>query len=193
MSFSEPPRIAAWQHRDARDGFEVVALQTLDDGIRIEGSSTAVEGGEPWAIRYVITLDAYWVTQTARIAGFTADGTYQRSIDADGAGGWLVDGTPAPELYGCFDIDLEASAFTNALPIHRLGLAVGERAGAPAAYVRALDARVERLEQAYERVVDRGGSQRYDYAAPVFDFEARLTYDRSGLVLDYPGIAVRAA
>jgi hypothetical protein len=28
--------------------------------------------------------------------------------------------------------------------------------------------------------------------APAFDFACRLTYDESGLVLDYPGIAVRA-
>jgi hypothetical protein len=30
-------------------------------------------------------------------------------------------------------------------------------------------------------------------AAPAFGFGARLVYDRSGLVLDYPGIAVRAS
>jgi len=38
----------------------------------------------------------------------------------------------------------------------------------------------------------RPGRQRYDYAAPVFDFACRLLYDESGLVLDYPGIAIRA-
>jgi hypothetical protein len=39
---------------------------------------------------------------------------------------------------------------------------------------------------------DEAARQRYDYAAPVFDFACRLTYDESGLVLDYLGIAVRA-
>jgi uncharacterized protein len=33
----------------------------------------------------------------------------------------------------------------------------------------------------------------YEYTAPAFDFSAILTYDRFGLVLDYPGIAVRVA
>jgi hypothetical protein len=42
------------------------------------------------------------------------------------------------------------------------------------------------------RITDEAGCQRYDYAAPAFDFAARLVYDKSGLVLDYPGIAVRA-
>jgi uncharacterized protein len=51
---------------------------------------------------------------------------------------------------------------------------------------------VERLEQTYARTADEASCQRYDYAAPAFGFAARLVYDESGLVLDYPGIAVRA-
>ena len=81
---------------------------------------------------------------------------------------------------------------TNALPVDRMSLRVDVLASAPAAYVRALDLRVERLEQDYVRSADESYPQRYDYAAPVFDFACRLVYDESGLVLDYPGIAVRA-
>ena len=81
---------------------------------------------------------------------------------------------------------------TNALPVRRMGLALGARAAAPAAYVRAVGLAVERLEQSYLRAPDEAARQRYDYAAPAFDFACRLTYDESGLVLDYPGIAVRA-
>jgi hypothetical protein len=101
--------------------------------------------------------------------------------------------TAAAWLDGCLDVDLEASATTNALPIHRLGLSVGGRADAPAAYVRAPTLRVERLEQTYARLPDDGEIARYEYVAPAFDFSAVLTYDRFGLVLDYPGIAVRVA
>ena len=50
----------------------------------------------------------------------------------------------------------------------------------------------ERLEQSYARLPDEAGHQRYRYAAPAFDFTCTLVYDESGLVLDYPGIAVRA-
>jgi hypothetical protein len=81
---------------------------------------------------------------------------------------------------------------TNAFPVHRMSLHLGDKAPAPAAYVRALDLRVERLEQDYVRVNDENGHQQYDYASPAFDFECRLVYDESGLPLDYPGIAVRA-
>lgn len=81
---------------------------------------------------------------------------------------------------------------TNALPVRRMGLPVAAAAAAPAAYVRAVGLAVERLEQTYVRTTDESTGQRYDYTAPAFDFEARLVYDQAGLVLDYPGIAVRA-
>jgi hypothetical protein len=89
-------------------------------------------------------------------------------------------------------VDLEASAVTNALPMRRLRLPVAERAAAPAAYVRAVGLAVGRLEQTYQRVPDQGAYRCYDYAAPAFAFTCHLTYDQSGLVTDYPGIAVRA-
>jgi hypothetical protein len=37
------------------------------------------------------------------------------------------------------------------------------------------------------------GRERYDYTAPAFEFRCELVYDAAGLVLDYPGIASRAA
>jgi uncharacterized protein len=51
---------------------------------------------------------------------------------------------------------------------------------------------VERLEQTYHRAPDEAAGQCYDYAAPAFGFACRIAYDQSGLVLSYPGIAVRA-
>ncbi len=82
---------------------------------------------------------------------------------------------------------------TNALPVHRLGLGVDERAEAPAAYVRAVDLSVERLDQTYIRRADDADTHHYDYTAPAFGVSVRLQYDRYGLVVDYPGIARRAS
>jgi hypothetical protein len=65
----------------------------------------------------------------------------------------------------------------------------GDAQDAPAAYVRVANLAVERLEQRYTNL----GGDRYDYEAPRFDFRCRLQYDRSGLVIEYPGIAVRSA
>jgi uncharacterized protein len=192
MGFAPVPATAAWQHRDARTGFEVAYFSAFGAGRRIEGWATAVEDGETWAVEYVIDLDGTGATRSARIRGRSAAGTSSTLLEGDGAGRWLVDGAPAAHLDGCLDVDLEASAMTNALPVRRMDLELGAGTAAPAAYVRAIGLTVERLDQTYRRALDEAARQRYDYAAPAFDFTCRLTYDESGLVLDYPGIAVRA-
>jgi hypothetical protein len=195
MSTFDPiPGQAAWRHTGAREGFEVVFLQAGGGGHRVEGQTAAVEGGEAWAVGYAVDLGEGWVTRRAEVRGRSPAGARQTVLEADGEGGWRVDGTPAPHLDGCLDVDLESSSFTNAFPVHRMRLEPGEHADAPAAYVRARDLAVERLEQSYERVEDDAdGNRRYRYAAPAFDFSCLLLYDPSGLVLDYPGIAVRVS
>ena len=192
MDLAPLPATAAWRHRDARAGFEVAYFEVLDRGCRIEGLTAAIEDGVTWAVEYSIDLDATGATRGARIRGRSAAGSSSALLEADGAGRWLVDGGPAPHLDGCLDVDLESSAVTNALPVRRMGLAPGAGAAAPAAYVRAVGLAVERLEQTYLRAPDEAAGQSYDYAAPVFDFACRIAYDESGLVLNYPGIAVRA-
>jgi uncharacterized protein len=193
MSFATVPATAAWRHRGARSGFEVVYFQTRSGGCGIEGWTTAVEDGDTWAVEYAIELDAGWATRSVRIRGRSRAGFSSRLLEADGTGRWLVDGKGAEHLEGCLDVDLESSAMTNALPVHRMALPVGARAGAPAAYVRAAGLAVERLEQTYMRTPGQAAHRCFDYSAPAFDFSCRLVYDESGLVVDYPGIAVRAA
>jgi hypothetical protein len=112
--------------------------------------------------------------------------SWKREVEAN------ADSRPAPHLDGCLDIDLESSVLTNAFPVRRLRLACGQGADAPGAYVRAEDLRVERLEQRYVRLENQDTGRRFAYAAPAFDFTCVLAYDDAGLLLDYPGIAVRA-
>jgi len=185
--------VAAWQHRDAGDGFEVVYIEATGSGVRVEGYVTALEEGDTWAAEYLLVLDADWGTRSVRVRSRTLDGKRELELERDATGGWRVNGAAAPELDGCLDVDLEASAFTNALPVHRLALPVGGEADVPAAYVRARDLSVEVLEQRYARLPDDGDRLRFHYSSRAFAFEAELVYDASGLVIDYPGIAVRMA
>ena len=50
---------------------------------------------------------------------------------------------------------------------------------------------MERLEQRYTRLPNGDGRPRFDYEAPAFAYRDVIVYDGAGLVLDYPGIAVR--
>jgi hypothetical protein len=191
MGFRQLPPSAAWRHRDARDGFEVMFARTDAGGHHLEGTTTATEDGAAWAVHYAVVVDLAWRTRSAVVHGWSAGGRRELRLESDGHGAWRVNGTPAPELAGCLDVDLESSVVTNTLPVHRLRLQPGAEADAPAAFVRALHLRVERLEQRYVRVDDENGRAVYAYEAPRFDYAGRLAYDGSGLLLDYPGIAER--
>ena len=194
MPFTAPPPFAAFEHRDAAVGFEVVFFRSTPNGLVVDGHTTALEQGEPYAVAYTIELDARGYTRRAHVRGQSARGRHETSIEADGEGRWTIDGTRVPELTGCLDVDLEPSSLTNAFPVRRMALEVGHRSAAPAVYVRALDLRVERLEQEYARLDDAAdGRVRFDYACPRFDTRCLLEYDGSGLVLAYPGLAVRRA
>lgn len=194
MTFSDLPLSAAWRHTDARDGFESVFFRgDRSTGYRIEGHTAAVEGSHVWAVRYVITLDEHWATRAADVWGHSSGGGSAVRLEVAGPGRWRVNGAAAPELDGCVDVDLESSACTNTIPVHRLRLAGGESAQAPAAYLRALDLGVERLDQSYSRLEDHDSHRIFRYCAPGFDFESRLVFDEAGLLLEYPGIALRVA
>ncbi len=160
-AFAPPPSVAAWRHQEARDGFEVLRIERTSAGLLLAGTTCAVEYGRAWVVDYEIELDAGWTTRRAQVDVQSELGRHSVELTTDGLGHWQIDGRPAPILDGCLDVDLESSAATNTMPVHRLALRVGASAEAPAAYVRAEDAAVERLEQTYTRIADDGDRRRY--------------------------------
>lgn len=183
--FATLPAFAAWRFVEAVNGFEVMYVQPN----LLRGHTSAVEDGKAYAVHYEIMLDDDWHTRQARVMSDTVAGPRETLLESDGAGRWTVDAKHAPHLDGLIDVDLEASACTNTLPVHRLSLPAGEVIAAPAAYVGALDLSVTRLNQTYRRLDDR----HYDYTSEGGDFRAVLSYDAAGLLVDYPGIATRFA
>jgi hypothetical protein len=179
-----------WRHVGEPDGFECAFFRVEDDLLVVDGQTIAVDGDDVWSVGYSIHLDDCWRTRAARVAVRTAQGADVVDLEHVESR-WFVDGQHEPELDGCDDLDLEASACTNMFPLHRLGLPVGGRAEATAVYVGAPELRIGRLEQVYEHLDDRDGGSRYRYQAPQFSFETVIRFDGSGLVDDYPTIAER--
>ena len=186
MQLKSMPRAASWLHVEVRVGFEVLFVV----GHRLRGRTSAREGESTWYVGYEIDVDPDWRTRSVHAINSTASGdrevVLERSTD-----GWTVDGVARPDLDGCLDVDFESSAVTNTLPIHRLPFVVGEAYDVPAAFVQADDLSVIRLEQRYTLLSSDDRRHVFHYESATFDFACELTYDASGLVLDYPGIAVR--
>jgi hypothetical protein len=176
--------MTAWVYEPPREGLEVMVL----DGRRAEGHVVALDGGEPWSLRYEVFADAGWRTRRVELLALAGNGARRMLLEADGRGGWEVDGSRVTELHGCLDVDLGATVFTNTLPIRRLHLAVGEAADVAAVWVAPRLDEVEVLAQRYQRV----DALRYAYSVPASGFEAELAVDGQGLVVTYSGLARRA-
>ncbi len=191
MRLSPLPAAASWSHRDVRTGFEVAFFHRHDGGYRMSGHTSAREGSALWSVGYDVTLDSAWRTLTVHATSMTAAGSRQVVLSRDTDDRWSVDGRHRSLLDGCTDVDFESSVVTNTLPVHRLTYVEGVVVPVPAVFVRALDLRVERLEQAYTLTAVGDDGPTFHYTAARFGVECELTYDRSGLLREYPGIATR--
>lgn len=190
------PPAAAFTHAGVRDGFETVCFRAAGgaggapDGFLFEGGAAAVEDGVPWTVQYRVAVDQAWRTTRVEATGVSPTGHRRLSAEVRG-GRWWVDGVERPDLDGCVDVDLEASLVTNTLPVHRLDLHSPDLVDAPAAFIRAADLGVERIEQGYRCTGRDAGRIVVDYASPTFDVACTLVLDGSGLVVDYPGLGRR--
>jgi hypothetical protein len=190
MQLKDLPRLASWQHTDVRAGYEVLFSDAGGAGFRLRGATTAVEAGAGWSVAYRVDLDRRW--NTKRVEAITTTVTGERRVSLSRANGrWRVDGRDRPDLDGCIDVDFESSSVTNTIPVHRVRFAPGEPVSVPAAFVRAGDLRVHRMEQRYTLTGATAEDLTFDYESTTFDFACQLRFDVAGLILDYPGIAVR--
>ena len=118
------------------------------------------------------------------MAGWVGNNIVDIQIRTDPDGHWWLNEVEQPEVTGCIDIDLNFSPSTNLLPIRRLGLVIGETAGVKAAWLRFPGFKLEPLPQQYHRLEETI----YRYESAGGQFVADLTVNRSGFVVDYPGI-----
>jgi uncharacterized protein len=169
-----------WRREDG--GVEhVVMAPRGDGGVDVDGVAVWSSAGTEHRVCYRLACDASWSVRAVDVAA-PEDGTAVQ-LRADGRGTWRG----MPQLAGCVDVDLYAVAFTNTLPVRRLGLAVGEARLIDVAYVMLPSMAVERMQQRYTRVSDNV----YRYESVLSGFTADLLLDAEGLVVDYPGLVRR--
>lgn len=166
----------------------MTSFRRLTDGTAISGVVTGVEGGVAWSFSYEIEVDDEWRSRSAWLGSLLPGDPSELLLTRHGER-WEVDGVARPDLDGLVDVDLEGSVVTNTVPMHRIDLAA--RTPGSAVFLR-LDQSVRRLDQWYgpaEPVA--GGGWIVAYEAPEFEADFDLTYDASGLVVEYPGLATR--
>ncbi|HEX4157660.1 MAG TPA: putative glycolipid-binding domain-containing protein [Rhizomicrobium sp.] len=164
------------------DGLEHLVRDAGPDTISARSVVIGDDEGNKFGLSYRINCTPDWSVREFQIV--VAGGASLRLSALGQAGLWEKGGLFVPELTGCIDIDIEATPFTNTLPIRRLMLAPGERRIIRVVYISVPSLRVHAAEQAYTRLAAPG---RYLYESPASGFRAELETDPDGLVIDYPG------
>ncbi|WP_458207372.1 putative glycolipid-binding domain-containing protein [Haladaptatus sp. NG-SE-30] len=173
------------------DGIGTEHLTVEFDPLHAEGVVVGIadrdSGTEPFRIRYRVECAGSEAVQKVEIDSLGA--SIGIELEHDGDGNWTKNGESAPELTGCFDVDIAVTPFTNALPIRRLDWESGESAKISVVYLDVPAMTVEAVEQRYVRLEPLGSSGGlFRYESLDSGFTAELPVDSDGLVLDYPGL-----
>jgi hypothetical protein len=156
------------------------AALTEESGHRVRGIAVLPLEDKPCHVEYDVLCDHAWMPRSCSISVNLP--THVRTIELrrDEIGDWELDGSAAPHLRSCSDIDLGWTPATNTIPIRRLDLEVGETASIVAAWVRFPELDVIANQQRYTRMAP----DRWRYRSGEYDFEL-VTDVSSGLVLAY--------
>jgi hypothetical protein len=165
-------------------GHEACRLFSQDSHWHLEGTAVFSHEQRPCRLDYQIICDDAWQTLSAEIEGWLGNTSVGMQIKTDPNQHWWLNGDEQPHIRGCIDIDLNFSPSTNLLPIRRLNLAIGETAEVKAAWLRFPSFKLELLTQQYRRMDETT----YRYESAGGKFVADLKVNRSGFVLEYPGI-----
>ncbi|MBI1776431.1 MAG: putative glycolipid-binding domain-containing protein [Proteobacteria bacterium] len=168
-------------------GLEHLTLTLEPEEIVAEGIVVVDLGDGPFRLDYRIICDGAWDFRRADISLDRGRAQARIEILRDETG-WSIDGRPRPDLADCTFIDIRATPFTNTLPIRRLRLAPDERRVIEAVYVPIPDLAVSAVEQAYTRLDAEDPPSRFHYHGIAGNFQAELSVDADGIIIDYPPI-----
>jgi uncharacterized protein len=165
-------------------GHEACRLFSQNSSWYVEGTAVFVHEGQPVRLNYQVVCDAAWQTLAAQVEGWLGNTVIDIQVKTDSSGQWWLNEVEQPDVTGCIDIDLNFSPSTNLLPIRRLNLAIGEIAEIKAAWLRFPSFKLEPLPQRYHRL----NEMTYRYESGGGQFVSELKVNRSGFVINYPGI-----
>lgn len=184
------PRTIRWRYLPdfaVRGGQCHVALTAANGNLLAHGMAVGDVDGAPFAACFIVETDAQWRTRSVTVEAIDGRGF---AIASDGEGAWTgQDGRRISLLDGCIDVDLQATPYTNTLPIRRLDLTPARGAvELDMAYVDFDTFEISRLAQRYT-CLEAG--RRYLYENADGSFAAEVTVDDEGLVVEYPPLFER--
>ncbi|MGN6324823.1 putative glycolipid-binding domain-containing protein [Pseudolysinimonas sp.] len=166
-------------------GVEVESLERarVSQGVEVQVESVIDSARGRYSYELVCAAD--WTFRSLHLEALAGHRSFDLVRGDDGA--WTLDDVERADLAEAVDLDLAISPLTNTLPIRRLDLGIDDEADIVAAYVSFPDLEIVADPQRYTRLDEDA----YVYESLDSDFEAELTVDAAGFVLEYPGLFER--
>lgn len=166
---------------------EYCELREHEMGASVSSVVVGKSEDEVYRAAYTIHTDKDWQTKSFELHIEINSARSLIAYQSDSNGNWYEQGKRLPEFEGCIDIDIPLTPFTNTLPIRRLEIPVGERRIIKVLYLDVLAREIKAVWQCYMRLTEN----KYQYQNIPNDFEAVITVDEDGLVIDYPTLFER--
>lgn len=177
-----------WKAREY-SSLEHCVVKSTATGREISSVICGYNDGKIFRVDYRIVTNADWHTISVDIQYDIAGSVQTLHYSGNGNGNWKIDGKMNPAFDGCIDVDLPLTPFTNTLPVSRLGLDEGEDQIIKVIYFDIMAGEIKPVNQKYTRL----SSKNYKYENVPNDFEAVITVDDHGFVVDYPQLFERVS
>lgn len=164
-------------------------VNTKEDGTEITSVIVGSYENALYRVEYQIKTNPDWETVSFEIKCQHDNKITSYNFQSDGTGNWNNNGVPVANFKGCIDIDISLSPFTNTLPIKRLRLPLRKPEQIKVLYIDLLKKNIKAVQQKYTRLSDTT----YQFENVPNDFDAVITIDELGLVVDYPELFIRTA
>jgi len=162
-------------------------IDTTDTGTEVNSVVVGGYEGQIYRVEYQIRTNTHWETLWVDIKYHHSNRREHLVFECEGKGHWKMNGRQAEEFDQCVDIDISLTPFTNTLPVNRLVLRHGESRKIRVIYFDILQQKVLPVFQEYTRL----SNTTYKYENVPNDFEAIITVDERGFVVDYPALFQR--
>jgi hypothetical protein len=170
-----------------QNSLENCSVKRTDTEVDVRSTIVGEYVGQIYTVVYHLKANKNWETILVDIESQVNDQIKHQIFEGDGKGNWIVDGRAQPVFNNCIDVDLSLSPFTNTLPINRLKLETGKPREVLVIYFDLLGNAVRPLLQKYTKLsVDK-----FRYQSVPDDFEAEISVDEFGFVIDYAQLFVR--
>lgn len=167
----------------AFSSLEYFNIQENDEHYHVRSKVIGYFQENIYSVTYQLTINKLWEITTFHIDAEVNAVQHiltGKKIDAN----WEINQYMDKDFEGYQYIDISLSPFTNTLPINNLKLEIGESKEISVIYIDLISNTIKPVLQRYTKTAP----DEYLYENIISDFSTHIQVDKTGLILNYPGL-----